>query len=576
MKIKALNIGAYGKFTNKHIEFNDGLNIIYGPNESGKTTISSFIFDIFFGGTLPESKIARYTQDYEKRRPWGHGDYQGSMVINYLDEDYHIYRNFTKNHNTFEITHISTGENAKDTFNIDQSRKVEQFSDEFFTISESNLRNTFLINSNEDKTLASGPDVKDLLIGNIQTSLEGLSLAKINENIDNKYLSNSQIQREKNTKKNIKKIDDQLKYLTSSFEYEDLLIKLDEIDLAISGIEEKLEDERQRTLNKNIIQNPEYINSLNYQKERIQVDLEELENHLESLENKYEDSKKLILGAGLLLIIGIISAIFLRNLWLIFSIIPVILVKLYSESIGRDLETTKSRLQNMYSSLDNILEKISKYEDDLDIKNNEKISFMEDEKNTLILEKTRLMERLKILDESLVKKNELIGRKEKLVNELDNLNFQIENARLAKDIFDNLAKDSLEAKEELLDIASENISYISSGKYNRLLVQDDMSIKVYDTSQKRYVQIEDLSRGSIEQIYFSYQLALGANLDINFPLIIDDGFVFYDNNRKQRALRLIEEYSKKRQILFLTSSKDDLDYFYDLTGAKIIHLGENI
>ena len=42
MKIKKLRINGYGKFTDKEITLEDGLNLIFGKNEAGKSTIHHF------------------------------------------------------------------------------------------------------------------------------------------------------------------------------------------------------------------------------------------------------------------------------------------------------------------------------------------------------------------------------------------------------------------------------------------------------------------------------------------------------------------------------------------------------
>ena len=49
MKINKIKINSYGKIKNKEIKLNNNLNIIYGKNESGKSTILNFIFNILYG-----------------------------------------------------------------------------------------------------------------------------------------------------------------------------------------------------------------------------------------------------------------------------------------------------------------------------------------------------------------------------------------------------------------------------------------------------------------------------------------------------------------------------------------------
>ena len=49
MKITELILKNFGKFTNKQILLTDGINIIYGENESGKTTLHTFLNGMLFG-----------------------------------------------------------------------------------------------------------------------------------------------------------------------------------------------------------------------------------------------------------------------------------------------------------------------------------------------------------------------------------------------------------------------------------------------------------------------------------------------------------------------------------------------
>lgn len=49
MRICELVLRNFGKFTDKRIELSNGIQLIYGENESGKSTIHSFIKGMFFG-----------------------------------------------------------------------------------------------------------------------------------------------------------------------------------------------------------------------------------------------------------------------------------------------------------------------------------------------------------------------------------------------------------------------------------------------------------------------------------------------------------------------------------------------
>ena len=95
MKINNLKINSYGKLKNKEIELNDGINILYGKNESGKSTILNFIFNSFYG--ISKNKKGKVFSDYEKFKPQEGEEFSGKLEYE-LDnkEKFEIYRDFNK------------------------------------------------------------------------------------------------------------------------------------------------------------------------------------------------------------------------------------------------------------------------------------------------------------------------------------------------------------------------------------------------------------------------------------------------------------------------------------------------
>ena len=59
MKITELILKNFGKFTNKQILLSDGINIIYGENESGKTTLHTFLKGMLFGMERKRGRLGR-------------------------------------------------------------------------------------------------------------------------------------------------------------------------------------------------------------------------------------------------------------------------------------------------------------------------------------------------------------------------------------------------------------------------------------------------------------------------------------------------------------------------------------
>ena len=68
LKIRNIKINGYGSMENKEINFKDGLNIVYGKNESGKSTVMSYISNILYG--ISRNKDGKNLSDYERYKPW--------------------------------------------------------------------------------------------------------------------------------------------------------------------------------------------------------------------------------------------------------------------------------------------------------------------------------------------------------------------------------------------------------------------------------------------------------------------------------------------------------------------------
>lgn len=79
MIIKELNLKNFGKFSEQSFSFEKGLNVVYGPNEAGKTTIYTAIGALLFGLEKQRGRAAR-TDTYTVCQPWENKTwYEGSM-----------------------------------------------------------------------------------------------------------------------------------------------------------------------------------------------------------------------------------------------------------------------------------------------------------------------------------------------------------------------------------------------------------------------------------------------------------------------------------------------------------------
>lgn len=111
MHIKSINIIGFGKFKNETISFNDGLNVIYGKNEAGKSTTHSFIKAMLFG--IKKSKSRNKIDYYSKYTPWDeYASFEGTLDFTHEDKNYRIHRIFSEDSALLEVR------------NLDANRKV--------------------------------------------------------------------------------------------------------------------------------------------------------------------------------------------------------------------------------------------------------------------------------------------------------------------------------------------------------------------------------------------------------------------------------------------------------------------
>lgn len=132
MKILNLKINQFGKLQNKEINLKEHINIIYGKNESGKSTLLKFIIGMFYG--LSKNKNGKPITDFEKYTPWNELDFSGKVKYTLDDgKSYEVFREFKKkspkiyNENLEEISKDFTIDKTNgNMFFVDQTGVEEE------------------------------------------------------------------------------------------------------------------------------------------------------------------------------------------------------------------------------------------------------------------------------------------------------------------------------------------------------------------------------------------------------------------------------------------------------------------
>lgn len=187
MILKKLVLTSFGKFNNNTINLENGINVIFGHNEAGKTTIHKFIEGMLYGFFKPYSKRKLYSEDYDKYLPWAQNDFYGVLKYSSRNIDYRVERNFMKGYDEVKIFEDETGENLTHMFEYDSALRVANPTSLHLGLNSVVFNNTISIKQLGSQTEADlSKEVKDSLI-NLGGSLdEDISVKKVIDKLDGK------------------------------------------------------------------------------------------------------------------------------------------------------------------------------------------------------------------------------------------------------------------------------------------------------------------------------------------------------------------------------------------------------
>lgn len=185
MKLKELNLISFGKFKGYTLKLEDGLNIIHGENESGKTTIHNFIEGMFYGFQSPNATTKKKPLEEKKKyNPWHEDSYEGVLTFEKDGKVYRIVRDFKSD--KVSVYDDLTGKNITDEIDTGERIKIHLPGLHFFKFNSYVYRNTIAIRQLENRVDSQlAREVKDKLI-NMTTALDDtISVKNAIRDLDN-------------------------------------------------------------------------------------------------------------------------------------------------------------------------------------------------------------------------------------------------------------------------------------------------------------------------------------------------------------------------------------------------------
>lgn len=561
MYFNKLLLKDFGKFNNKEIELKKGLNLVYGDNEAGKTTIKEFIVGMLYG--IDKSRgIAAKHDNYELRKPLDGRGYSGKAYIVDDDSTYLVERSFLRHNRKLSVLNIQTGREI-------DTRNKNSLHGSLFELDKDTYINTLCIGEHGAKP---GKE----LAANLNNYLSNLATAG-SADID-KEAAIERLKAERR-KHDVRPIENKLDQISEELaQYVRVDDELKNVRQQIKDLDEEfaLETARRKREARRLIESK---NGSSYEEnEEINEDLDELSKSAVFLDadllKDYKEEKKLtdrlwfILLTGLF-VIGVIALLVyilpfetaIRQLFIICTTLFVavtIVEDLYAKGAfnGEEAPPSEEEFQRVLYQLERKTEAYEEVEIDMSF-----ATEYADKKADLRLVEKNLLEKKeqqKILDDEY---KVYVGKKKEIEKEIHAINLAIntinEMSSNIHDDFGFLINDNI----------SDIVSKITDGKYEDVKLDEKLSVMVRDGDG--YIGVEYLSAGTVEQINLAIRLSVARLLCRDkMPLIVDDIFTNYDENRLVNTLDCLKTIDTE-QIILLTSNPhigdmlDDLDMDYN-------------
>lgn len=154
---------------------------------------------------------------------------------------------------------------------------------------------------------------------------------------------------------------------------------------------------------------------------------------------------------------------------------------------------------------------------------------------------------------------------------LNTLNNYFVKQLTAQWINEALKQSSNQRMPQIVNLATKYFKMLTGGNFVTISLNENGDSIILINSNHQEFELSELSKGTAEQLYIAFRLAFAKILAdiIEFPIIIDDGFVNFDVNRLKIMHVIIQELGLKQQVIYLTSNTTIND---DFKEQQIIRL----
>lgn len=593
MKLLDIRIDGFGKLNDRYISFEDGINLVTGHNEAGKSTLHACIRAMLFGMERARG-VAALTDMYSHFKPWNGRKYGGVLRVEHDGQVYSITRDFDKDPVSCSIFNETEGEPVMFADGLLREMLCGMSAEAYDnTISIGQLK------SSADEGMAA--ELKKYIINMDTTGNRSLNCTGAKKYLaEQKRMLAEEISPDaaKTLNANLGEIRNLEKeigdpeYINRIGEFEkereETVKDIEENAVEARMLEEGIAADREK-LEKAGIKSGTQAGE---EERRFDEVLKDYENELATkavARNRavYIASlcvavltaaaaaylagagliSRYLLPCGIVFAAGVITGIVFLILCLAAKgrlskkrkalsellirhsgyedIMPERIARVKeklidTQTLAADVERRESRLTELNRKGEELAEQDSRLDKDLAA-----------QKET----QTELMLRLRRIN-ALHKENDILRAQIERNEEIGN---DIEAIDIASNTISELEikmKDSLGVF--LNGQASDYIRKITDGAYDSISIDDNLD--VFMNTENKMVPIEQLSSGTSDQVYMALRLA-GARLvqdgEDRLPLIFDDSFVNYDENRLSSTLKWLADEYKGQIVIFSCHKREE-------------------
>lgn len=539
MKIENIKINQYGKLENKDIDLKK-LNIIFGKNEAGKSTLLNFIESMFYG--INKNKNGKKYSDSEQYLPWNENDFSGSIKYSLDNEkEFYVFRDFNKKNPKI----LDENENdISGEFTIDKKNGNQFFCDQT-KIDRELLKSTLVT---EQNSVELNKNTQELLLQKIanlaETGNEENSYKSAIAKLDRNMLT--EVGTDKSSSRPINKSEEKIKNLTAEItetkSYEDEKFEIEnKKNKLLSELKEEKENKAIYTQVKEVVDNDKKENIIIEEKDKTIVQnnkkIEELKGEKETIKNEFKEQTELknseakkraekrtkITTAIALIIFGTadIVGFFLNKNILAIRIILICLIPLFLIYLALS-QYKKDQKEKIYKD---IASKSYVYNLETGTHVNE-LTEVEQKIKILTEENQKLVDQVKQLKDELIEKDRAI--KEKLMSEYGN-----NVAELFTSEIDEIIKQNAERINEIdleihkLDIDKRAIT----PKLEKLadaeeeLAIEERHYKELDDKRKIYTLTKEILEDSYEEMKQRITPKFAKSLSENIQKFSNNNYV---------------------------------------------------